>query len=66
MNTRTIATAASIATLSMVAAPIAAAATTSHAPAAKTVHVDRSRDAAGVRHVDRTRDVSAADKTHDR
>jgi Ni/Co efflux regulator RcnB len=61
MRSRTIAIATSIAALSFAAVPIAQAATSTH-HAAKTVNVDRSRDASGVRHVDRSPDPRSADR----
>jgi hypothetical protein len=64
VRSRTIAIAGSIAALSLVAAPVAAVAATTHHPST-AARVNSLRDASGVRHVDRTLDKSSADTSRD-
>jgi hypothetical protein len=59
MRSKPIAIAASIAALSLAAAPAAALASGQHGSS------DRSRDVHGIKHVDKTRDLSSFDSSRD-
>jgi hypothetical protein len=65
MRSRNLAILASIATLGLAAAPVAAVAATTH-PAPSARHADRSRDIRGARHADRTPDRHSLDRSADK
>ncbi len=65
MRSRKTAIIASLAALSLGAAPAAAIAATSHHGAKTESRSDRSRDTSGIKHVDRSPDLGSADRSLD-